>query len=172
MNKELQNKLFEKYPKIFRQKDLPMQQTAMCWGIACGDGWYNIIDSLSAIIQSHVEWLNGDGDHDYRDLPEDHIKTTVEATQVKEKYGGLRFYCNRTDDVILGAIRMAERLSSCTCEECGAPGTPNDKGWIHTLCDPCRKNIMEIRKKNIKEAHHRIAEDHKVTFEKLSDEGK
>jgi hypothetical protein len=66
---------------------------------------------------------------------------------------------------------MAERLSYCTCEECGSPGTPNEKGWIHTLCDPCRKNIMEIRKKNMEEAHQRIAEDHKTTFEKLGGEG-
>lgn len=33
MNIELQEKLFEKYPKIFRQKDLSMNETCMCWGI-------------------------------------------------------------------------------------------------------------------------------------------
>ena len=38
MKAELQNKLFEKYPKIFGQKDLPMTQTAMCWGIDCEIG--------------------------------------------------------------------------------------------------------------------------------------
>jgi hypothetical protein len=30
---------------------------------------------------------------------------------------------------------------------------------------------MEIRKKNMEEAHQRIAEDHKTTFEKLGGEG-
>ena len=43
MKKELQDKLFEKYPKLYRQKDLDKTQTAMCWGISCGSGWYNII---------------------------------------------------------------------------------------------------------------------------------
>ena len=51
MNQRLQDKLYEKYPKIFGQKDLPMTQTAMCWGIDCGDGWYNIIDTLCCHIQ-------------------------------------------------------------------------------------------------------------------------
>ena len=160
MNKELQDKLFEKYPKIFRQKDLPMQQTAMCWGISCGDGWYNIIDTLCGQIQNHLEHNMKDNDG----------AIVIEATQVKEKYGSLRFYYTGGDDFIRGVCWMAEGLSGCTCEECGSPGTPNDKGWIHTLCDPCRKNIMEIRKKNIEEAHQRIAEDHKDTFQKLADD--
>jgi len=160
MNQELQNKLFNKYPKIFRQKDLPMQQTAMCWGITCGDGWYNIVDTLCGQIQNHLEHNMKDNDG----------AIVIEATQVKEKYGSLRFYYTGGDDFIRGVCWMAEGLSSCTCEECGSPGTPNDKGWIHTLCDPCRENIMEIRKKNAKELHRRIAEDHKDTFQKLADE--
>jgi hypothetical protein len=46
MKAELQQKLYEKYPKIFVQKDLPMSQTAMCWGIDCGDGWFWLLDNL------------------------------------------------------------------------------------------------------------------------------
>ena len=119
MKKELQDKIFEKYPKLYRQKDLDMRQTAMCWGISCGDGWYNIIDNLSAIIQDRSDWLNGEGIHEYRDLPEDHVKESIEAVQVKEKYGGLRFYVNYTDSYIDGAISLAESLSYKTCETCG-----------------------------------------------------
>tara|TARA_R110000751_G_scaffold212149_2_gene315583 strand:+ start:308 stop:793 length:486 start_codon:yes stop_codon:yes gene_type:complete len=152
MKEEQQNKLFEKYPKIFRQKDLPMQQTAMCWGITCGDGWYNIIDTLCHNIKGHSE-----------------DTMVTEATQVKEKYGGLRFYYDGGDELIRGMVRMAEGLSYCTCENCGSPGTQNDKGWISTLCDPCRKNIMEIRNKIVEETLQRSAEDHKNTFQKLAD---
>ncbi len=125
MKVELQNKLFETYPKIFRQKDLSMQHTAMCWGICCGDGWYNIIDVLCHNIQSRVVSRGED--------------VSVEATQVKEKFGGLRFYYNGGDDLIDGMVYMAECLSCCTCEECGSPGTQNEKGWINTLCKPCRE---------------------------------
>ena len=45
MKQELQQKLYDTYPKLFIQKDLPPQQTAMCWGICCGDGWYDLIDN-------------------------------------------------------------------------------------------------------------------------------
>jgi len=54
MKKELQDKLFETYPNIFRQKDLDKTQTAMCWGISCGDGWYTILDELCANIQNRI----------------------------------------------------------------------------------------------------------------------
>ncbi len=139
MKKELQDKIFEKYPRLYRQKDMDMRQTAMCWGISCGDGWYNIIDNLSATIQNRVDWLNGEGDHDYRnDLPEDHVRLSVEAVQVKEKYGGLRFYTNQSDSYIDGAISLAENLSYKTCETCGNLGEVNESGWRMTRCESCK----------------------------------
>ena len=51
MRKELEDKLFNKYPEIFKQKDLPARETCMCWGITCGDGWYDIIDNLCKLIK-------------------------------------------------------------------------------------------------------------------------
>lgn len=54
MKKELQDKLYEKYPKLFGQKDLSMRYTAMCFGIECSDGWYNIIDNACRTIQWHI----------------------------------------------------------------------------------------------------------------------
>jgi hypothetical protein len=53
MREDLQNKLYQKYPKLFRHKDLPMQETCMCCGICTGDGWYNILDALCSEIQAH-----------------------------------------------------------------------------------------------------------------------
>jgi len=156
MKKELQDKLFEKYPLIFRQKDRPATETCMCWGICCGDGWYNIIDTLCHSIQSHVFSTGGDA--------------RVEATQVKEKYGGLRFYYSGGNEYIRGLAGMAESLSCRTCEECGSPGMQNDKGWISTLCDPCRANLIEIRKKRVKESLNRVVEDHKTALQQLVDD--
>jgi hypothetical protein len=59
----------------------------------------------------------------------------VVVTQVKEKFGTLRFYYNGGDDIIDGMVRMAEGMSGCTCEECGKPGGRRSGGWIVTLCD-------------------------------------
>tara|TARA_Y100000034_G_C6884403_1_gene405860 strand:+ start:175 stop:573 length:399 start_codon:yes stop_codon:yes gene_type:complete len=130
MKKELEDKLFEKYPKIFRQKDLPMNETCMCWGIECGDGWYNILDMLCKQIQWHID----------KNLKEDELEgnVQVEATQVKEKFGGLRFYYHGGNDFINGLVWMAEGMSERTCERCGAPGKPDGTSWVTTLCESCR----------------------------------
>jgi len=144
MTPELEQKLFKKYPLIFRQKDLPMTQTCMCWGIDCGDGWYNIIDTLCAQIQHHLNWKNCEGKYEYRrkheppppDAEEGSwvVVPQVEAVQVKEKYGGMRFYYTGGDDYIQGAVDIAESLSMRTCETCGNPGRQTTSGWILTLC--------------------------------------
>ena len=100
MRQELQDRLFEKYPRIFSQKDLSPQETCMCFGIACGDGWYDIIDTLCHCIQKYTE---------FKDIK-------IEACQVKSKFGGLRFYTNSEDPYICGMIRMAEAMSRVTLE--------------------------------------------------------
>jgi hypothetical protein len=62
----------------------------------------------------------------------------ITASQVKEKFGGLRFYTNGYTDEVSGMIRMAESMSYRTCEVCGSPGRSNNYGWISTLCDTHR----------------------------------
>lgn len=56
MNEDLDTKLCEKYPKIFKDRHASMQVTLMCWGFECGSGWFNIIDRLCANIQGHIDW--------------------------------------------------------------------------------------------------------------------
>ena len=63
----------------------------------------------------------------------------VIVSQVKEKFGGLRFYIDYGDDTIYGMIRMAESMSYRTCEVCGNPGEPNSEGWISTRCETHHK---------------------------------
>ena len=134
MKAELQDKLYADYPSIFIQKDLDMTQTAMCWGISCGDGWYDLIDELCGNIQNHVENFN-------RNKPEkDHI--ICQATQVKEKFGGLCFYTYGGDEYIDGMISFAESMSYHICTECGQRSEKNEsnRGWIYTLCNSCKEN--------------------------------
>lgn len=54
--------------------------------------------------------------------------------QVKEKFGGLRFYIGEGNPVIYNRINEAEDLSFHICEECGEPGERYYDGWIKTLC--------------------------------------
>lgn len=136
MQEELQNKLIEKYPKIFKQKDSPMNQTCMYWGLECGNGWYDLIDRLCFQLQFNTEHNN---------YPQ------VEATQVKEKFGTLRFYyqtnaseedkySERNCRYIEGLISFAEFYSEFICENCGSmENVSQTKGWITTLCENCMK---------------------------------
>jgi hypothetical protein len=134
MKQELQEKLYKTYPSIFKQKDLTCQETAMCWGFACDDGWYTLIDELCGNIENRLQNVN-------RNKPkDDHL--ICEAVQVKEKFGGLRFYIYGGDDYISGLIDLAESLSRHICSKCGNKSdhvNKIDRGWIHTLCTECKK---------------------------------
>lgn len=62
----------------------------------------------------------------------------VTASQVKEKFGTLRFYVDYGDAEVHAMIHVAESMSARTCEVCGSPGTQNYGGWITTLCETHR----------------------------------
>lgn len=73
-----------------------------------------------------------------KELIDDLIKLgwNKQVCQVKEKFGGLRFYINEGSDEIFKRIGDAENISYKTCEKCGTLGQlRNDIGWHQTLCD-------------------------------------
>jgi hypothetical protein len=123
MKKELDEALCAKYPEIFANRHGDMQTTAMCWGFDCGDGWYGLIDHLCGEIQHHLKHNAKPNTHQF------------EASQVKEKYGTLRFYGNGGDEKIDAFIWFAESLSGKICETCGNPGKRRGGGWLYTACD-------------------------------------
>lgn len=59
----------------------------------------------------------------------------IRVAQIKEKFGGLRFYYDGGDDHISGMVTMAESWAHRTCEVCGNKGWQREGGWIRTLCD-------------------------------------
>jgi hypothetical protein len=59
----------------------------------------------------------------------------VVAVQVKEKFGGLRFYYDGGDSYVEGLVAMAESMSYRTCDVCGNPGKTNNSGWISVRCE-------------------------------------
>ena len=157
MRKELDEALCAKYPLIFKDRNADMRTTAMCWGLECGDGWYNIIDVLCGLLtseyrgaKSRYEYLIEAGvggilygtktvtqeaiDEAKAKLDEETLKVPV-AVQVKEKFGGLRFYVQAATDKHYQYISFAESMSYRTCEECGNPGKTYTDGWHRTLCD-------------------------------------
>ena len=69
------------------------------------------------------------------------IAPNTHITQIKEKFGGLRFYCDGDGgDEIYKLIEKAEQQSLLTCERCGTVNNVTTEGdWILTLCGKCRK---------------------------------
>ena len=147
MTPELDQHIREKYPLIF---------SGRC-EMSIGDGWFDIIDRLCANIQSHIDhvakqrewaikWNKKVNDPDYdwsdkasfikreeREVPE--LIEQVEVTQIKEKFGTLRFYYVGGDDYIRGLEAMADSMSAAICEDCGKPGKIRSGGWVRTLCE-------------------------------------
>jgi hypothetical protein len=59
------------------------------------------------------------------------------VVQMKEKFGGLRYYTNGISDLGNTLVGWAESRSYRVCEYCGERGQERGGGWIKTLCDDC-----------------------------------
>lgn len=144
MRKELEIILYDKYPSLFRQKDLPMAQTAMCWGIETDDGWFDIIDDMCAKITEYENIKRKELGDEY---------TNIEFFQVKEKFGTLRVYADYSDPVVDVIIEETCKKSATVCAVCGTDKAKTKvlRGWYYTFCDPCREAHIEEMKKRYRE---------------------
>lgn len=88
----------------------------------CGDGWYQLIYTLCVQIEN-VFTKRGYAIKDFTVL------------QVKEKFGGLRFYTGSTFEEIFALIERTERKSFVTCEVCGDPGEVQPGYWQKVRCE-------------------------------------
>ena len=103
-----------------------------------GSGWYGVIVGpawADLVLDADAALAKIDPDY--------------EIHQVKEKYGGLRYYCSLDDlDEAITIIRAAERRAERTCEHCGiegdivTAGRVGESGWYKTLCPPCREDAL------------------------------
>ena len=79
-----------------------------------GKGWSKLIDIL------------------YDAMPKDTI-----VVQVKEKWGGLRFYVGGSTEEFFDLIDVMGWASECICENCGKVGQVICHGWWKTRCPEC-----------------------------------
>lgn len=118
-----------------------------CFDCSVGGGWRILVESLNDRLI------------DYNSR-EDNEEFHFQVHQVKEKFGGLRYYYrggNPDDDLqssphskymwksnnIKHSVYALEALSYRICERCGAPAQQYDDGWIMTACLPCRVRYLE-----------------------------
>lgn len=113
MNDDLLPVLRERYPELFSSNHLRE--------IACLSGWLQLIDELCRTLQIHLD--------SHPDVPQ------VKVLQVKEKFGGLRFYFSGGDTACRGAVVAAEERSLAICEVCGQTGTLREGRWLSVRCN-------------------------------------
>jgi len=137
MNLDLQKQLFDRHPLFFRkpadESDFkPLDQ----WGIEIGNGWFELLDRLSAKFERAISDCVAQG------IP---IYECPRAGQIKQKLGELRVYVGRFEGIspsVMAAIAEAERSASQTCESCGQPGSKRHDAWIHVACDQCESTYL------------------------------
>ena len=124
-------RMHERFPEMFSKP---------YGGFAVGAGWWHIIESLCANIQAHVNWKNEQKEKYNRGSGCERVI----VVQIKEKFGGLRFYYEGGNEFIHGMVRMAEAWAANTCEVCGERGaSSNTGGWVSTLCEKHRTERLE-----------------------------
>ncbi len=112
MDQTFSDRLIAAFPRLYhRWQERDMSQV---WqtrqDFECGDGWFELLWQLSAQLEVLIAKLPNSEQDAYT------------PTNIKEKFGGLRFYMTRLTPEMDRAIREAERQSIHTCEQCGKPG--------------------------------------------------
>lgn len=132
-----QDRLFERFE--FYRPNQPLSISLMGFGFDCGNGWFQLIWDLSEEIENTLSKYKVNID-------------CFDIFQVKEKFGGLRYYYVFLNDVgaivtdeIDKIVNKYEDLSLKTCELCGKEGKLEDiNGWYMTICDSCKeKQVCE-----------------------------
>lgn len=112
MTEDLLPILRDRYPKLFSSEHLRE--------IACFPGWLNLLDDLCLRLQTYLDTNPG--------IPQ------VVVRQVKEKFGGLRFYISGGDEFCQRIVDAAAEASLTLCEICGRLGVLVGERWVCVRC--------------------------------------
>jgi ribosomal protein L37AE/L43A len=115
------------------------------FGIECGKGWEHLYQPLIDYVEKYNIGKEGND--------------RMEIHQIKEKFGGLRFYTNFYTDELRDMIRKAEVESFHTCEVCGKhiDEPINENYWIYAECKDCHEKWKADRQKKMDEAFEKKA---------------
>lgn len=134
MHQELTERVFQRCPIIYRGAGAKPSKNLMCFGFECRSGWSEMILMLSESVEKLAREKQQQGVAD-EDLPI--------VVQVKEKFGGLRFYVQNACEEIYALISQAEKCSYGICEICGAAGRLMKTGPV--VMTRCHKHIRSFQ---------------------------
>ena len=152
MNNELDEALYRDFPVLFRKQLY----------VDCGDGWEPIIRMTCDRIMSPINQTNDTIEsienvfRSGRKLETDFERKFFSSAkiielskrvhkmeteipimkQIREKFGGLRFYMDGGTGAHWDIVDAAEAMSYYVCEQCGTMKNVKlyTKGWHRTLC--------------------------------------
>jgi hypothetical protein len=136
MKEELANELYDKFPTVLTDTCEVTGIVTKCY-LDIGDGWYDLITTICDGVISNQKRHEANTKLLIKMGKQQETKEyyPVKAVQIKEKFGGLRFYVSGGDEFDRGVIFTAEAMSRKICETCGQKGKTRDDGWMITLCD-------------------------------------
>jgi hypothetical protein len=141
-------------------------------------------------LRTKYDNLLRDRDELLRD-PEKKLEIDLKVDEVKEKFGGLRFYYTGGDFYIEELVSKAEEASYTICEVCGSKGKlcsnsyrviykngeffkiPSNGGWLKTLCRNHAKesHYQWSKEKLTKGEAYKYLVDRKYTLENIINAG-
>ncbi len=125
-------KLYDVFPRLYRGRVKSAQASLMSIGFDCGDGWFDLIWTLSQQIEDAARRVG----------LKPQSNEWPETTQVKQKMGMLRFYLDNPTEAMTKLIDKAEERSAKTCEICGNLGSTSKSFLVKTLCDKHEKEKL------------------------------
>ena len=140
--KQENNELLEKYPWLYPVSEYTgkplenydysftwMDDIPLGWNIAFGK---QMVEELGALLEKY----NYQGEYS--------------ICQIKEKFGGLRWYDNGFPtegyEEYKEWLDKYEELSFKTCIDCGKPAKYFTRGWITPICEDCAKEYEYTEK--------------------------
>lgn len=98
----------------------------------CGVGWRPVVWELCAALAGYGREQMREG------------RAPVVVTQIKQKFGELRFYTDHGDSYSWGLIHETEERTNTMCEACGKLAAKCTVGaWITTLCREHQEAALE-----------------------------
>ncbi len=124
MKEELQERLCAEFPHLYGKS----------FHFEVLDGWFELLYELSYTLTRLIRRYECVG-HSYNELDQlDEFICGFTVSQVKEKYGTLRFYMESSTKEMNELISQYEKKSEFVCEVCGKPGKLVGKTWYSTRC--------------------------------------
>lgn len=111
----LTEKLYAAFPHLYRGRHKSKHESSMCWGVECGDGWYQLLYDLSQELSDYLA---------------ENPALDFEATQAKSKFGILHFHLSHRDEATERMIELARQRASVTCEV---------TGLLSQFCEHCHQ---------------------------------